>query len=647
MRNAEQHFFNTCKSQLDDSWTVLYEVKFHGIRSNGKNERGDADFVLLHPDKGVFMVEVKGGQEIFIRDDVWYTRPHGKNLGEAVKIKNPFSQVGDAKSNLIDFLKRKLPHLPLKGGVGHFVVFPGHTQEDDLSPLAKRQLICDKNDLLNLNHRIGQISDYFRQTHKLSPNHIKEIQEVLFPTFELIGSRNFEVIKVTDDLKQLTDIQLNAFAMNRSQKQIMTLGGPGTGKTILAINRAKELAAQDLRVIYLCGSKGLANDLARKLNGDEKYKSLSIKTYRELISGIIEKDDPKFAKDMWRTEVTGDQITDKLINAVSEDMMCDALILDEAHNIFKPEAEIIHLLVKPDSYLYVFGDKAQRLRTLNFKTAIDFYDHLPKQTLNINCRNTKEIESVLPQLETQSLGNLGTSGPKPEMYCADEKVLLSHVPQVFARVIKEFGVTTEEVTLITGELGIEKLQELNLKINFGAGKLNVTSPVWFQGMESKIVIALISLDLFKYEISFWDHQHWIEWAMTRDNVSQNAVGEYQIVKEGFRKFCDQTWSRAFAEDGDGQTGFFDFDKKLITNSFHKQISGFLPNFESPELIEIWRNIQMNLLRRISYLTFSRANFHLVNMISTETQKFIQEWNSKNDKHLPFNNFLNQATVESN
>ncbi len=103
--------------------------------------------------------------------------------------------------------------------------------------------------MLNLNNRIEQISNYFRQSHKLSPNHIKEIQEVLFPTFELSGSRNFEVVKVTDDLNQLTDIQLNAFAMNRSQKQIMTLGGPGTGKTILAINRAKELAAQDLNVI--------------------------------------------------------------------------------------------------------------------------------------------------------------------------------------------------------------------------------------------------------------------------------------------------------------------------------------------------------------------------------------------------------------
>ena len=163
-------------------------------------------------------------------------------------------------------------------------------------------------------------------------------------------------------------------------------------------------------------------------------------------------------------------------------------------------------------------------------------------------------------------------------------------------------------------------------------------------MESKIVIALISLDLFKYETSFWDHQHWIEWAMTRDNVSQNAVSEYQIVKEGFRKFCEENWSRALAEDG---TGIFDFDKKIITNRLHKQIAGFLPNFESPELIDIWRDIQMNLLRRISYLTFSRANFHLVNMISTETQKFIQEWNSKNDNYPPFNNFLNQANGEFN
>lgn len=642
MRNAEQHFFNACKTQLDSSWTVLYEVKFHGLRSNGKNERGDADFVLLHPGKGVFMVEVKGGQEIFIKNDVWFTKPHGKDLGEATQIKNPFSQVGDAKSNLIDFLKRKLPHLPLRGGVGHFVVFPGHTQEGDLSPLAKRQLICDKNDLLNLNHRINQIADYFRQSHKLTPNHINEIQEVLFPTFELSGGRNFEFVKVIEDIKQLTDIQMNAFAMNRSQKQIMTLGGPGTGKTVLAINRAKELAAQDVKTIYMCGSDGLAHQLNRQIDGSGRYKSLAIKTYRELTEEIIARGNPKFAKDMWKMEVTRDQIAANFMNAVSEDMMCDSLIFDEAHSIFFFEAEIINLLLNPDSYLYVFGDKAQRLRTLNYKTALDFYDYLPKQTLNINCRNTKEIEAVLPQLETKSFGNLGTSGPKPELISVDEIDLLNHVPEVCAKVIKEFGITGKEIMVITGKLGLEQLKELNLKPLDGSKGVTFTSVDWFQGLESKVVIALISLNLFQYEINFWSHHKWLEWTMSKKNVNSAALSEYQNVKEEFRKYCEQASSRILTEGSDEQTGIFNFDKQLITRHLYKQISHFKPNFETPELKEIWLDIQTNLLRRISYQIFSRANFHLVNMISNETLKFIQQWNDLNSNFKSLNRFLSTS-----
>lgn len=633
MRSAEQQFFNACKTQLDNSWTVLYEVKFHGLRSNGKNERGDADFVLLHPDKGVFMVEVKGGQEIFIKNDVWFTKPHGKDSEEAIQIKNPFSQAGDAKSNLIDFLKRKLPNLPLRGGVGHFVVFPGHTQEGDLSPLGKRQLICDKNDLSNLNHRINEISNYFRQSHKLGPNHIEEIQEVLFPTFELTGGRNFEFVRVVEDINLLTDIQLNAFAMNRSQNQIMTLGGPGTGKTVLAINRARELAAQDLKTIYICGSYGLAYDLNRQIHRNNKSASLSIRTYEELMVEIIAKDNPTLARDMLQIPVTKDQMAVNLIDAISEDMMCDALILDEAHSISASEAEIIQLLLKPDSYLYVFGDKAQRLRTLTMKSALDFYDYLPKQTLNINCRNTKEIEAILPQLETKSIGNLGTSGPKPEVINVDEIDLLNHVPRACARVIKEFGVTGNDIAVVTGGFGYKQLKESNIPLPDGVK----SSPVdWFQGLESKVVIALISLNLFQYETSFWKFRPWLEYSMAKFKSSSEVLNDYQNVHEEFRRYCEQAWNRALAEKGDDQSNFdFDFDKGPITRGFHIQLSNFKPNFVRPELNEIWRNIQYNLLQRISNLIFSRANFHLVCIISNETKEFVQQHNDRYPASLQY------------
>ena len=66
MRNAEKRFFDACRDQLGDDWTVLYEVSWFGRRNQG-NERGDADFPLMHPQMGIFCVALKGGQENFVK----------------------------------------------------------------------------------------------------------------------------------------------------------------------------------------------------------------------------------------------------------------------------------------------------------------------------------------------------------------------------------------------------------------------------------------------------------------------------------------------------------------------------------------------------------------------------------------------------
>ena len=67
MRNAEKAFFEACSSQLDDDWTVLYDVKYFGQRSQGA-ERGDIDFLMMHGELGIFCVEVKGGRRIYLQD---------------------------------------------------------------------------------------------------------------------------------------------------------------------------------------------------------------------------------------------------------------------------------------------------------------------------------------------------------------------------------------------------------------------------------------------------------------------------------------------------------------------------------------------------------------------------------------------------
>ena len=148
MRRAEKIFYDSCCEQLDDDWIVLYEVKWHGHR-NSRAESGDADFLLMNSTKGIFCVEVKGGQKIEVDDaGNWYSYPHGIN--ERKKIKNPFEQVAKSKFVLWNYIKSNFPEVELKSSFGHLVVLPGFVVNNDLTPYARRELICDKDGLKNL-----------------------------------------------------------------------------------------------------------------------------------------------------------------------------------------------------------------------------------------------------------------------------------------------------------------------------------------------------------------------------------------------------------------------------------------------------------------------------------------------------------------
>ena len=50
-RRAEQDFYEACQNQFDDTWTVLYDVAWHGKRLL-RVERGDADFVVMNESFG-------------------------------------------------------------------------------------------------------------------------------------------------------------------------------------------------------------------------------------------------------------------------------------------------------------------------------------------------------------------------------------------------------------------------------------------------------------------------------------------------------------------------------------------------------------------------------------------------------------------
>ncbi len=64
----------------------------------------------------------------------------------------------------------------------------------------------------------------------------------------------------------LTAQQARVLDLLRLQQRVQVLGGAGTGKTWLAVEQARRLAADGLRVALLCYSRGLATWLRRRVD---------------------------------------------------------------------------------------------------------------------------------------------------------------------------------------------------------------------------------------------------------------------------------------------------------------------------------------------------------------------------------------------
>ncbi len=59
---AERRLYDLFKDQLSADWTIFHNIPWQtrDVRYGAKD--GETDFVLAHPDYGILMLEVKGGQ---------------------------------------------------------------------------------------------------------------------------------------------------------------------------------------------------------------------------------------------------------------------------------------------------------------------------------------------------------------------------------------------------------------------------------------------------------------------------------------------------------------------------------------------------------------------------------------------------------
>jgi ATP:corrinoid adenosyltransferase len=404
--NAERRMFEVIRDAPDtDRWVCFHSL---GLAHHPTKRQGEVDFVLLTR-HGVFTLEVKGGR-VLHENRVWYSVD---KYDQRYKLKeSPFKQAADAMFELERHIKRRFRgKVQSRTLFGFGVVMPDFEFGVE-SPEWDLHLVYDSRDtdkaFTSYVNRLAECHRHKQHAKKhpsLKPDAIDELADYLRADFDFIPSANLIIDGIRQQLDRLTLEQRDVLEVLETESRVIVHGGAGTGKTVLAVDAAKRLAAAGDRVLFVCFNKllsaRLANHVAAKnyegeivvRHVDDHFVKITKGTeFESKVNAAIDADKPKaFA-------IVVPEYAALVASDLDDDERFDALIIDEGQDFLtNPKLDALNEMLRggfENGRWYVFLDKDQQAQVHgNFdpKAFARLTARGVQQRLWRNCRNTSPI----------------------------------------------------------------------------------------------------------------------------------------------------------------------------------------------------------------------------------------------------------------
>lgn len=481
---------HTALSRLDDDWTVIHSVKWQSLR-NGRQGDGEADFVLIHPKRGILVVEVKGG-DIDVVDGEWSST--NSKTGETSTIKNPFVQATDSKHALLAYLDdHGLPtkRIPL----AHAVSFPRRTIDPrlDLGPTASQSIVWDRPVLDDPVAMVERTCKHWAMSATITNEEIKKLVQLLAPTTAIRRRLVDRIGDVYQQLLRLTDEQIQDFTFLRSFRRALVTGGAGTGKTVLAVARARQLAADGFRPMLVCYNERLGDRLADEVADDPRiwagtFHSLCIGMAKERGRAL-----PKQRPKEWWME----DAPKLLIDVMSEtDSRFGSVVIDEGQDFPSGWFTALELAVAEaiDPPFYVFADMHQQLYLDGWTSPANMP---PALQLNVNCRSTTAIASCAARVFGEDATGRGTDGPTPQFRdVANRREMLRGIQRLIETLIEIEAVDANDIVVLSDDIeildGLTQIAAGEVPFVRAGGGVHVETIRRFKGLEADVVVLALS-----------------------------------------------------------------------------------------------------------------------------------------------------------
>ena len=507
--SAEMKLYRLFKQMSDtDDWVIMHSV---ALANHPSQSQGEADFVVVIPNKGVIVLEVKGGG-ITYSDGLWYSIDRNSIQ---YQIKNPQQEANDAMHAIKD-------HLTANQGIGSKlqfalfefgVVFPDTEIGDHLTiPDLAREQIADMSDCFDIKRYLLRLIDYAAKKKTASiylPNRQQcdEIVRLLRPDVTSRITVGTAIRGLDDQILELTQNQQDTFEGLLENERNLVKGSAGTGKTILAKNYAEMLAKQGKRVGFFCYNLRLAQNLSERFANCQNVVCGSFTDYAEKAAKAFYADriDPKEDINAYYSKTCPSLLAEACIDGYIEQF--DVLILDEAQDLMTDQyLEAMDCLLKgglqDGNWCFFMDAEKQNL----FHAAVSEEDvkkrlkekriFYANYTLKDNCRNSISIiEKMDAWFGTKTRSHLSF-----EYGCDVEVKSYKKQPseaealsKLIGRLLRD-GVNTDDIVILSPvrreSSCVRFVENYTIAGNDHAGKneLRFCTIQGFKGLESPVII---------------------------------------------------------------------------------------------------------------------------------------------------------------
>lgn len=506
--NAELRIFNLL-AQEDrlKSYTCYHSL---GLWNHSYKNEAEIDFVLLGPN-GLFVLEVKGGR--VRRDDgIWkFIDRYGRITH---KSESPFYQAKTAMYALKDDLSRQFGSIINKYIVGYAVIFPD-VEFNESSPEWDVHMVADCGIVDNqFGPWLLKLIDYWGKRHRnrqeIPLDLLEDVGIYLRGDFEAIRPIRMDIKDSEAKVFSLTQEQYRALDAMEDNKRIIFRGSAGTGKTFLAIEKARRNHNRGIKTLFICYNRLVGSFLKREIEKENldmiRVDSLHHFFYESIIaSGHSVKIDNQ----QQRADLFSDVYPDCFLETLDSTGIYSELIIDEAqdiitHKYIKALNEVIVGGLSQGNWAFFMDAETQRDMFISFDENV--YAQLKRVSssyqLTINCRNTKPIALQAEIISGYPLGQVKKIKGLPVRY-AWYKNLFDQALQISECInnLLDEGILAEDIVILSTKRYKESLAgsgRLRLKVGHYQLEKNILTTYKnmiacgtvqsYKGLESSVII---------------------------------------------------------------------------------------------------------------------------------------------------------------